>query len=74
MDPGATSGAASGAGGTPGTSGTPVHRPVHPRTTLIESKAKPFGSSRGAIVSFAIHATLIAAAIFATTEVVLPPQ
>jgi protein TonB len=74
MDPGATSGAASGAGGTPGTSGTPVHRPVHPRTTLIESKAKPFGSSRGAIVSFAIHATLIAAAIFATTEVVLPPR
>lgn len=43
-------------------------------TTLIESKSKPFGSSRGAIISFTIHAVLILGAIFATTEVVLPPR
>jgi periplasmic protein TonB len=43
-------------------------------TTLLESKAKPFGSSKGALVSMAIHAAVIAAAVFATTEVVLPPR
>lgn len=43
-------------------------------TTLLESKAKPFGSSKGALVSMAIHGAVIAAAVFATTQVVLPPR
>lgn len=43
-------------------------------TTLLESKSKPFGSSRGTIISVAVHAAVIAAAVFATTEVVLPPR
>lgn len=43
-------------------------------TTLLESKAKPFGSSKGALISMAIHGAVIAAAVFATAQVVLPPR
>lgn len=43
-------------------------------TTLLESKARPFGSSKGVLLSMAIHAGVIAAAVFATTQVVLPPR
>ena len=43
-------------------------------TTLLESKAKPFGSSKGTIISLLVHSAVIAAAVFATTEVVLPPR
>ncbi len=43
-------------------------------TTLLESKARPFGSSKGVALSMLIHGTVIAAAVFLTTEVVLPPR
>ncbi|MDB4885730.1 MAG: TonB family protein [Gemmatimonadetes bacterium] len=43
-------------------------------TTLLESKAKPFGSSKGALISLAIHGVVIAAAVFTTAQVVLPPR
>jgi protein TonB len=43
-------------------------------TTLLESKAKPFGSSKGALISMAIHGAVIAAAVFTTAQVVLPPR
>jgi len=43
-------------------------------TTLLESGAKPFGSSKGTLISVAIHGAVIAAAVFATTQVVLPPR
>ena len=43
-------------------------------TTLLESKARPFGSSRGMAVSVLLHSTIIAALVFATSKVVLPPR
>jgi protein TonB len=43
-------------------------------TTLLESGARPFGSSKGALLSMLIHGGLIAAAIAGTAEVVLPPR
>jgi protein TonB len=43
-------------------------------TTLLESGAKPFGSSKGAILSMLIHGGLIAGAIYGTAQVVLPPR
>ncbi len=43
-------------------------------TTLIESKARPFGSSKGVVMSMLIHGALIGAAVFATAKVVLPPR
>jgi protein TonB len=43
-------------------------------TMLLESGAKPFGSSKGAVLSMLIHGGLIAAAVFGTAKVVLPPR
>jgi protein TonB len=43
-------------------------------TTLLESGAKPFGSSKGAVLSMLIHGGLIAGAIYGTAQVVLPPR
>lgn len=43
-------------------------------TTLLESKSKPFGSSKGVVVSMILHATIIAAAVFGTARVILPPR
>jgi protein TonB len=43
-------------------------------TTLLESKARPFGSTKGVALSMLIHGAVIAAAVFLTTEVVLPPR
>jgi protein TonB len=43
-------------------------------TTLLESGAKPFGSSKGAVLSMLVHGGLIAGAIFGTAQVVLPPR
>ena len=43
-------------------------------TTLLESGARPYGSSKGIAVSMLLHGTLIAAAIFATAQVALPPR
>jgi protein TonB len=43
-------------------------------TTLLESKARPYGSTKGMAISVVLHSALIAAAIFATTQVVLPPR
>jgi protein TonB len=42
--------------------------------TLLESGAKPFGSSKGALLSMLIHGGIIAGAIFGTAQVVLPPR
>jgi protein TonB len=41
---------------------------------LIESKARPFGSSKGMALSMVIHGAVIAAAVFATSQVILPPR
>lgn len=43
-------------------------------TTLIESKARPYGSSKGMIVSMVLHGTLLAAALYGTSQVLLPPR
>jgi periplasmic protein TonB len=43
-------------------------------TTLLESGARPYGSSKGIAVSVLLHGTIIAAAIYATAQVVLPPR
>jgi protein TonB len=43
-------------------------------TTLLESGARPYGSSKGIVVSMLLHGTLIAAAIIATAQVALPPR
>lgn len=43
-------------------------------TTLLESGAHPYGSSKGIAVSVLLHGSLIAAAIFATAQVALPPR
>ena len=41
---------------------------------LLESGARPYGSSRGVAVSVVLHGALIAAAVFGTAKVVLPPR
>ncbi|HEX5972375.1 MAG TPA: TonB family protein [Gemmatimonadaceae bacterium] len=41
-------------------------------TTLLESGARPYGSSRGVVVSMLLHGVLIAAAILGTTQVLAP--
>lgn len=43
-------------------------------TTLLESGAKPYGSSKGMLVSVALHGALITAAVLGTAKVVLPPR
>jgi periplasmic protein TonB len=42
--------------------------------TLLESGARPYGSSRGALVSLLRHGVLITAAVLGTAKVVLPPR
>ena len=43
-------------------------------TTLLESKARPFGSRKGAMLSVALHALLIGGAIVGTGRAMLPPR
>jgi protein TonB len=43
-------------------------------TTLLESNARPFGSSKGALLSLTLHGALIAGAIVATAKVALPSR
>lgn len=42
--------------------------------TLLESGARPYGSSKGMVVSMLLHGGLIALAVFGTSQVVLPPR
>lgn len=42
--------------------------------TLLESGARPYGSSKGVAVSMVLHGALIAAAVMGTAKVVLPPR
>jgi protein TonB len=42
--------------------------------TLLESGARPYGSSKGVVVSMLLHGALITAAVLATAKVVLPPR
>jgi protein TonB len=42
--------------------------------TLLESGARPFGSSKGVAISMVIHGAIIAAAVVGTASVVLPPR
>ena len=41
---------------------------------LLESGARPYGSKRGVVISMVLHGGLIAAAVYATSKVVLPPR
>jgi TonB family protein len=43
-------------------------------TTLLESKARPYGSKKGAALSLAFHGALIALAVAATGKAVLPER
>jgi TonB family protein len=43
-------------------------------TTLLESKARPYGSRKGAALSVVVHGALIAAAVVASGRAVLPPR
>jgi periplasmic protein TonB len=43
-------------------------------TTLLESKARPYGSSKGAALSVVVHGGLIAAAVVASGAVALPER
>ena len=43
-------------------------------TTLLESKAKPYGSKKGTAVSVALHCALIAAAVVASGQAALPER
>jgi TonB family protein len=43
-------------------------------TTLLESKARPYGSSKGAALSVALHGALIAAAVVVSGRAVLPDR
>ncbi|MDQ3951072.1 MAG: TonB family protein [Gemmatimonadota bacterium] len=43
-------------------------------TTLLESKARPYGSRKGAALSVALHGALIAAAVVASGRAVLPER
>src|SRR3954470_24365189 len=42
--------------------------------TLLESGARPYGSSRGVLVSMVLHGALITAAVLGTAKVVLPER
>jgi protein TonB len=42
--------------------------------TLLESGARPYGSSKGMFVSMLLHGALITAAVAGTAKVVLPPR
>lgn len=42
--------------------------------TLLESGARPYGSSKGVFVSMLLHGALITAAVLGTAKVVLPPR
>jgi protein TonB len=42
--------------------------------TLLESGTRPYGSSRGMLVSVLLHGSLITAAVLGTAKVVLPPR
>lgn len=42
--------------------------------TLLESGARPYGSSKGMAVSVLLHGALITAAVLGTAKVVLPPR
>ena len=41
---------------------------------LLESGARPYGSKGGIVISMVLHGGLIAAAVYATSKVVLPPR
>ena len=41
---------------------------------LLESGARPYGSSKGIVVSMMLHGALITAAVLGTAKVVLPPR
>lgn len=41
---------------------------------LLESGARPYGSKRGVVISMVLHGGLIAAAVYGTSQVVLPPR
>jgi TonB family protein len=43
-------------------------------TTLLESKARPYGSGKGAALSVALHGALIAAAVVVSGRAVLPDR
>ena len=43
-------------------------------TNLLESKAKPFGSSKGTMVSMVVHGLIVTAIVLATAKSVLPPR
>ena len=43
-------------------------------TTLLESKARPFGSSKGVALSMVLHGAILAAIVFGTAKAVLPPR
>jgi TonB family protein len=43
-------------------------------TTLLESKAKPYGSKKGAALSVVLHSALIGAAVVASGKAVLPDR
>lgn len=43
-------------------------------TTLLESKARPFGSSKGVALSMTLHGVVLAAIVFGTAKAVLPPR
>ena len=43
-------------------------------TTLLESGARPYSSKKGIAISTVLHGVLVAAAVFATSRVVLPPR
>jgi protein TonB len=42
--------------------------------TLLESGARPYGSSRGVLVSVVLHGALITLAVLGTAKVILPPR
>lgn len=42
--------------------------------TLLESGARPYGSTKGVAISMVLHGALIAAAVYGTAKVVLPPR
>jgi TonB family protein len=43
-------------------------------TTLLESKARPYGSKKGAVVSMVLHGALITGAVVASGKAVLPDR
>jgi protein TonB len=43
-------------------------------TTLLESKSRPFGSTKGVAMSMVIHGTIFAGIVFGTARAVLPPR